>query len=203
MLGRARPYFRGLKSLAARPLVALGVRPNLISAAAVPIAILAAYWCTEQRFLLAGFVAIFASLFDFVDGEVARQQGCASPWGNYFETIADRLVETSLLLGLVGYQPRLAGLALALAFLVSYSKARVGLVIITDNRDWPGMGDHSDRMVLIVAAIFFAGHSWLCSLALISLCAMTLIGFGQRLRYAKRLIESAESEGQILPYLRE
>lgn len=191
-----------MKKRWARPIAKAGIHPNLVSLAAVPVTAVAAYWCSQGWFLAAGFLAIFASLFDFVDGEVARMQGRESNFGNYLETLSDRMVETCLFVGLATHFPRLACLGLALAFLVSYAKTRVGLVIVTDNRDWPGIGDHSDRMVLVIAAVFFAGIPWLGRATLALFCTVTLIGFIQRLFYAKRLIEEAESKDRLLPYLK-
>lgn len=200
MLGNLRETLAPLKTKVATPLARAGISPNLVSFMAVPTSALAAYLLVYNHPLLAFVVGVSSSLFDFIDGEVARLQNRASAFGNYFEAMVDRMVETILMVGLAYFFPVLAASALGLSLLVSYAKPRVGLVIVTDNRDWPGVGDHSDRMVLILGGYLFLpwglAHYWLG--ALIALC---LVGFIQRLLYARKLIDEAERDGNLLPYI--
>ncbi len=198
MLGNLRTFVGPLKARVANPLARLGINPNLVTVLAIPMAILAAYLLINQHPYLGFVVGTAASLLDFIDGEIARLQQRASAFGNYLEAMTDRVVETALLVGLSYFHPVLAAAALGLSLLVSYAKPRVGIVIVTDNRDWPGVADHSDRMVVILAAYLF--FAWAPSL-LTFLCLFCLVGFCQRIHYAHKLIEEAERQGNLLPYL--
>lgn len=136
---------------------------------------------------------------DFVDGAVARFQGRVSAWGNYLEAIVDRGVEITLLLSLCSSLGSVVAWALAASLLISYCKPRAALVVPGDNHDWPGVGDHADRTVLILLATLASG--WSVTLArclLAALTAMALVGCWQRIGYARKLIRMAEL-GKIDP----
>ena len=198
MLSRFRDYFVPLRKLLAWPFLKMGVSPNTISLLGVLLAIMAAVSLRLGQLYLPFCLAFLALLTDLIDGEVARTQKKASPWGNYFDAVGDRLRECLLLFGLLPNAPDVAALALIGTCLTSFAKARVGLVVRTDNRDWPYPGDHPDRAALILSAYFFQAHSVaiLCLLVLLSWSC-----FFQRLRYARTLVDEAHEE-DLLPYLK-
>lgn len=197
-----------LKQALARPLAALGLPPNLLTLAAIPLALGAAWLVALDRPLVGLLLAVPASLVDFIDGEVARLQGRSSAFGNLLEAIVDRVVEGLLLASLVPFFPLAAAASLGLGFLVSYVKARTGLVVAADNRDWPGWGDHSDRILLALVAILLwglglrLGGVFAAEGALWLLAALSLVGVLQRLRYSRELIREAERSGDLLAYLK-
>jgi phosphatidylglycerophosphate synthase len=139
-----------------------------------------------------------------VDGTVARALKKASPWGNYFETMLDRFVEFVLLGSFVFIFPLGSILALGFSMLVSYAKPRVGLIIITDNRDWPGIGDHADKLVLMMIGLVCAslGFVFVIEYVLYIIAFISLIGALQRMNYAHKLILEAEKKGTLLPYIK-
>lgn len=190
MLGRLRSTVAPLKRMLASPLARAGVHPDAVTLAAIPLA-LAAGWLVLQGHPLAALVpAVPAVLLDFVDGEVARLQGRVTPFGDLLEAVVDRVVEGLLLAALAVEFPLAAAASLGLSVLVSYVKARTGLVVPCDNRDWPGCGDHSDRVLMIVAALVARG-CWGPGAAegvLWALAATAFVGVLGRLRYARLLI---------------
>lgn len=204
MLGNYRSAFKPLKTWLAEPLARTGVSPDIVTLSGIPLSLAAGTLLLMGRPLEALPLAFVSSLTDLVDGEVARLQGRQSHFGNYLEAVVDRVVESILLIALTVLFPLPGAVALAASLIISFTKPRVGLVIITDNHDWPGLGDHSDRMVLIVAAY------GLCAFALFSpavllwlLALMAGTGAYKRVLYARDLVEKAEHEGQLLPYLQE
>lgn len=191
MLGRIRPLLKPLVLSIATPLARMGVPPNAFSVCAVPLAGAAAWGIVTSHWLAAFICAALSGLVDLLDGSVARLQQRESPFGNYFDTMLDRIVEVILYLGLVFVWPVPAAVALAFSMLVSYAKARVALVIPTDDRDWPGMGDRADRIALLLLGLLAAAVGFVVVLPVMVwiIAVMTVIGTGQRMVYAHRLIE--------------
>ncbi len=191
MLGSIRPLLKPLVLSVASPLARLGVPPNAFSVCAVPLAAGAAWAIVTQHWLAAFLCAGLSGLVDLLDGSVARLQNRASPFGNYFDTMLDRIVEVVLYLGLVVLWPIPAATALAFSMLVSYAKARVALVIPTDDRDWPGMGDRADRMALLLFGLLAASAGFVQAVPVVVwiIAATTVVGTVQRMVYAHQLIE--------------
>lgn len=175
----------------ATPLVRWGVHPNSITLAAIPLSAAAALCTTNNWNRLALALALAAAFMDFLDGEVARIRSMASAYGNYLEAVVDRVVDGLLLMGFLHSHTLAAGLALMMGNLVSYSKARLGLVMHVDNSDWPGWGDRSDRIVVLLLAVAFGPTSAFTTFFLWLLVAMSVTGCVQRVRHARERIERA------------
>ena len=191
MISQLREPIRPLRVALAKPLVRLGVHPNWITLAAIPLSTAAAVVLARGCGKWALFLALAAAAMDFLDGEVARLQGRATAFGNYLEALVDRWVDGVLLLGFLPSYPLAAGLAIILSSLVSYTKARLGLVMTTDNSDWPGVGDRSDRLVLLLTAVALGPSSSWSGMLLWVLVGVSLVGCLQRVRHARLQIEQA------------
>jgi phosphatidylglycerophosphate synthase len=188
----------------ATPIARLGISPNTLSLCALPLASMAALALHTQHYRVGFWWGLAAALVDLLDGTVADLQGKRSPFGNYFETMIDRIVEVLLLLGVCSRWPLLSAWAACASLLVSYAKARVGLVIVTDNHDWPAVGERPERLAIFLTACFFGDSStWALPLGLALLGAAGSWGTVARMRYAKRLIEQAQTDGGLLPYLKD
>ncbi|MEM4257149.1 MAG: CDP-alcohol phosphatidyltransferase family protein [Candidatus Diapherotrites archaeon] len=208
MLSKLRPIIKPFVESVARILANFGLSPNFFSFLAIPLAVISAYFIVHQIFLFAFLFGLVAVSIDLFDGTLARLQGKVSLFGNYFETMVDKVVEVVLFVACAFLYPVAAVLALGFSMLVSYAKPRVALVILTDNRDWPGVGEHSERMLLLVLGILFSyfGLTFLTfsalEFSLWLIAVLSFIGFVQRMFFAKSLIEEAEKKGNILPYLK-
>jgi phosphatidylglycerophosphate synthase len=205
MLSHLRKAVGPLKRRAAEPIARSGISPNLFTVLGIPLSVTAAWLFIHENPMLAFPLAVAAALIDFLDGEVARLQDKVTPFGNMFEAVVDRFVDSALLVALATRYPLAAACALGASFLVSYVKARTGLVIITDNHDWPGMGDRSDRVAFILMAWLLHALT-LYTLAVTILWLLTLVsltGTVQRLLHARSLIRDAESNDALLPYLKD
>lgn len=194
MLGQARHRFEPAKQYLGQRLGRLGIPPWLITLSGLALALLASWAYFKVGPLAAALIGTAASLTDFVDGAVARYQQRQSAWGNYLEAIVDRLVELILLLTLVSDLGPVVAWAIAASMFISYCKPRVALVVPADNHDWPGLGDHADRMVILLVSMA------LCQISLTPgkigialLTAISLLGSAQRLHYAYRLIAAYEA----------
>ena len=74
--------------------------------------------------------------------------------GNYFETMIDKFVDFIMLGSLCVFYPLASVLALGTSMISSYAKPRVGLIIVTDNRDWPAIGEHADKLIVLLLDYF-------------------------------------------------
>ncbi|MEM4662527.1 MAG: CDP-alcohol phosphatidyltransferase family protein [Candidatus Diapherotrites archaeon] len=208
MLAALRKKTKPLTYFLARPFVMLGIHPNIVSFLAIPLILIAAYFIYMKSYLIATFFVLLAVMMDFIDGAVAELTKKKSYFGNYFETMIDKYVEMILIASFSFHYPVLSSLALGFSLILSYAKPRVALVIITDNRDWPGIGEHADKFVIILLFMLLASfvpHIFgfdAIEMMLWVLIIVTFIGGVQRIIYAKKLIEEAQRKGKILPYLK-
>lgn len=198
MLGQLRPYMGPLKRLLAWPYLAANLSPTQVGLFGVLLGVLAAVALRAGFTATAFWLATAAVLTDMADGEVARATDTATPVGNYLDAVLDRLREGALLFGLLRLSPDLVGLAILGTFMTSFAKARTALVIVTDNRDWPGFGDHADRAVMLLVCYAFPLYR---TASLVVMVLATWSCFLLRTQQAQRMIASAE-EDQLLPYLR-
>jgi len=209
MIGGIRPKTKKLTEILAKPFVWLKIPPNVVSFLGLPLALGAAYFIIqpEPNYLYAFVLALFAITMDFIDGSVAKQQGKTSHFGNYFETMMDKYVEVILLAAFAPQFPLTAALAIGLSLMESYAKPRAALVVVADNRDWPAIGEHADKLGLLLIGLLIAAFYPVVNgfatmqIALIVLVAMVVIGGIQRILYARKLISEGEKKGKILPYL--
>jgi phosphatidylglycerophosphate synthase len=115
------------------PLVArTRIHPNLLSSFGLVASLWAAVSFAAGNFRAAGGFMILAGACDCLDGPVARAQGRASSFGEFFDSIMDRYSELVVFLGLLVYYARvnrflyvvLVCVAMAGSVMVSYVRAR-------------------------------------------------------------------------------
>ncbi len=208
MLGKLRKKTKPLPVFLAKPFAAIGIHPNIVSFLGMPLALIAAFFIFQQHYLLALLFVVLAITMDLIDGSVAKLSGKKSYFGNYLETMIDKYVEFFLFAGFVFAYPLETVLVVGFSLIESYAKPRVALVIIADNRDWPAIGEHADKMVLLMAGLiassFFPKIIGFQTMRLFLwlIIGMVFIGGIQRILYAKKLIRNAAKKGTILPYLK-
>jgi archaetidylinositol phosphate synthase len=210
MLEILRDKSRFMKVALARPFVMMRFHPDVVSALCIPFGMIYIYFMLKEQYLLAAASALIAATMDFIDGTVAELTGKKSYFGNYFDAMMDKYLLAIIFIPLVLKWPLAGVLAFAFSFLESYAKPRVALVIITDNRDWPSIGGHADKLVIIVTGLALQGlfpqirigSLQIMEATLYLLATVTCVGTIQRMLYAKRLVEEAEKKGKILPYLK-
>ena len=123
---------RWVSGPSARLLVALHVSPNAVTLAGLAVVGGAAWLIAEGHLLAGGIVMLAGATLDLLDGAVARLSGSASKFGAYLDSVADRISEAAVLLGLLAYFVRdgneigayLAFSAVVVSTMVSYSRAR-------------------------------------------------------------------------------
>lgn len=112
--------------------IATRVTPNQATALALMLGAFSAVLYAGRLWLWAGITLQLSSIVSGVDGEIARLQSKGSNWGDFWDTIADRVVEYLAILGMIyglsqtfGTQSFWAGLFLLCAiFLLTTSSEK-------------------------------------------------------------------------------
>lgn len=136
--GRQMPVTERAVRAGAAPIVSLlqrmGVDPTFLTFLGLGLNVAAAYvvWIGELRWGAAAFLG--ASVFDMLDGSLARLQGRESKLGAFLDSTFDRLSETALFVALLhdmivrgwgpSWLPEFTLLALAGSLSTSYARAR-------------------------------------------------------------------------------
>ena len=153
---------------------------------------------TKRVLAFCVFVTV-ASLFDALDGAVARASGRVTKLGAYLDALCDRYAEASIVLSVAivtGYWA-LSILVLTGALLVSYAKARAAMEVSVSNLEWPDLMERTERGGLYLLGLAASallpvkplGHDlfWWTLVLLAVLIHGTVI---QRMRRASRLIQA-------------
>src|SRR5271154_5288035 len=87
--------------LIVRGLALSRIHPNVLTFIGLLINVGAAWLLAVGMFRAAGFVILAASLFDMVDGRVARETNQVTRFGGFFDSVLDRYSDLALLIGLL------------------------------------------------------------------------------------------------------
>lgn len=166
----------------AKPLAALRLSPNAVTVLGMLVALAVPYLVLQEHLLAAGLVALLAGIVDNLDGAVAVMTGKSSKFGYVLDSVADRVGDTALLvgLGLAADTPWPAVAAAMLSFLQEYTRARAYAVGFTEI----GVISLSERPTRVLVAGMFligaamAGQIWADIGGWVAL-AVSLVGFGQ------------------------
>ena len=158
---RARHLFlHGIQTPLIHLLARVGVTPHHLTLLGLLLSGGAAFLASQGWFFAAGALLAVASILDLLDGALARFTGRASARGALLDSLADRLSEAAVLLGLLLYYltqrpdawwpPVLVYLALVNGILVSYVRARVeGLGVVSK----VGLMTRPERAVVLIAGL--------------------------------------------------
>jgi len=155
---------RWFEQPAASALAAAGFTPTRATLTGLAAAGLAAYFAATGAFVFAGVFVLVGGVFDLLDGALARRSGAAGRKGALLDSVADRVSECAVLLGLLVRFTRpetasatgavLAFVAFAGSMLVSYVRARAeGLGL----KGTAGFLTRTER-VIVTAGALLAGY---------------------------------------------
>ncbi len=195
-----------------RVAVTLRLSANAITGIGAAIALAAGALAAVGEWGWAGFLLVFGSWCDLIDGEIARTTQTQGKAGAFLDSNLDRLSEIALFAGLAASFPDKTGSfwavgALASSLMVSYARARgEGLGV-----ECPNFGmERPHRVVLLMFAMLFAPFlpPRVAVLVLEGACALVSVGatatalgrmvvIHQRLRRieAERGVESGPRRG--------
>ena len=182
---------RSIGARVSEPLVSVlkhcPVSPNFVTVAGLGITFVAAWLAHDGRFLLAGLVLAAASMFDMLDGALARATGRSSQFGAILDSVCDRIAEAAVIGGIalwftgtgntMGVLVSLA--ALVSSFLVSYTRARAEGVGIDCT---VGLCTRPERAIVLMLGLVIG---WvLVAVSIIAVCASITVA--QRLVHLQR-----------------
>ena len=153
------------------------------------------YLLASGAFFWAGCLILCASIFDMLDGAVARVKNEMSRFGAFLDSTLDRYSEASMFFGLLLYYQRVSHIsneivliyiAIIGSFLISYMRARAEAL---DFDCKVGLLERPGRIVLIVLGLF---SGWI-SIMLWILAVLTHITALQRLIYVWRQSQSEKT----------
>ena len=136
------------------------INPNVLTFLGLLINCVAAAFLAVGRFRTAGFIIIFAGLFDMVDGRVARATNQVTRFGGFFDSVLDRYSDLALLVGLLVYygtinRPSyvvLTAVVMTASVMISYARSRAENIIPTCK---VGFLERPERVVLLIIGALF------------------------------------------------
>ena len=174
----------------AKILIYCHIGPNLITLIGLLLTIGVAYLFAAGYFIAAGIGLLLASLFDVLDGAVARMNNSQTKLGSVFDSVADRIGESVLFLGLLIFYldvgdslgAILTFAAASLGFLVSYTRAKAEILGIPGT---VGLVTRPERVILLTLGALLG----LLPLFLGIIAVGSLITFAQRFIHIIQSIE--------------
>ena len=151
-----KAIFNSLTELPAKLLVRLGVHPSLITFLGLILVFSCCFFLVSGGDILTFCVLVFlSSLFDALDGAVARIGNKISKVGSYFDAMCDRFEESAIALSVAyvtGYWMESAILIVG-ALLVSYAKARAAMEVNVSNMEWPDLMERTERGIVYLLGL--------------------------------------------------
>jgi CDP-diacylglycerol--glycerol-3-phosphate 3-phosphatidyltransferase len=118
-----------------------------IRIAAIPLFVVLYYWPSEWGRPLSAVVFMLAAITDWLDGYVARKLGQITPFGEFLDPVADKLIVAVALILLVQTDQRLS-LALVAAIIVGRE------ITVSALREWmAGLGQRTTVAVSMVGKV--------------------------------------------------
>jgi len=196
MLDQHRDWFKSLETATASVFAVFPLTPNNYTALSIISAIICAYFLIQNNYWPAFVFFIVAGMLDFIDGAVARRKNLSSNRGAYWDTIADRYVESILLFGLLFaglpdfYLSACAWLFLTLfgSTMTTYAKAAAKEKGLPGAELKGGLMSRAERSFLLAVIIVFLNYNKWLAVALIALLALlSNLTAGQRILRALRM----------------
>ena len=138
----------------AKVLIYCHIGPNFITLIGLLLTIGVAYLFAAGYFIAAGIGLLVASLFDVLDGAVARMNNSETKLGSVFDSVSDRIGESIVFLGLLIFYLEagdslgviLSFIAAVLGFLVSYTRAKAEILVLPGT---VGLVTRPERVILL------------------------------------------------------
>jgi CDP-diacylglycerol--glycerol-3-phosphate 3-phosphatidyltransferase len=162
------------------------ITPNALTVIGMLITFVAAALVALKHPFAAGWVVLFAGLFDMLDGALARRTNKVSKFGGVLDSTLDRVSEASVLIGIaVFYANRqsvwgvaVAGITLIGSQLPSYIRSKAENLNINGEI---GLFTRPERVIILALGLLLAGITNILLIALIIIAVLSFFTAGQRL----------------------
>lgn len=187
----------------------LGLTPDALTVVGFGIVLAAAFAAAANQWVLTALILIFGTLFDGLDGTLARATGKTSDFGAFLDSTMDRAGEAVIYAGIAAGAAMngktevigLATLALGTGSLVSYVRARgEGLGVCANI----GIAQRAERAAVLIVGLLAGGlatPTWLTA-ALLIISVASAITVVQRIRFIRAGLAAAEqtaAQGKVSP----
>lgn len=192
-------FRKGLARNITGPIVRLLARtpvtPNTLTVLSLLVTAVAAGLVIAGHLLIAGLVMLFASVFDILDGALARSTGRVTRFGAALDSTLDRIAEALMMVGImVMYAGRqaevevaLVGAALVASLLVSYVRARAeGLGLDCQ----VGIFTRPERVIILALGLLLSRFDHVLMGAIVIILVLSSITVGQRLYQVWKLAKT-------------
>ncbi len=168
-------------------LLAMGVTPNMVTAAGLLMSLIAGLLAASGHLYVGIFFFIIGACLDAVDGSLARACDLTSEFGRYFDSICDRLSELAFITGaVIGGAPVLAFAVIAGSVLLLASRVNNHRKGLNSNA---AMFGRPERIALLVVGLLSpAPYNMAIFIAAGLLCAVSSVqalASGIKMRAAK------------------
>ena len=167
-----KPAVTRIITPAAKGLLRLGLTPNSVTVVgAVGLVVSAFIFYPSEQFIVGSAFVSFFALGDLFDGTMARisQQG-SSRWGGFLDSTIDRITDSAVLMALIFALDKehdallpVAAVALLTGILVPYIRAKAESLGVECRG---GLAERTERLIIILVAIFLHGLGLDYSLAI-------------------------------------
>jgi len=162
MLSAKKHKFKKIFSFLIYPLKKLNITPNQITFGSFLLSFLVFYFVLKYEFLIALILLVFTSLFDALDGFLARDIKRETKWGAYLDTITDRYVEFIILFSFFFVDiPKVVfsaevwiALCIFGSLMTTYSKSAFSEK--TNKKLESGFIERPERMILLMIGVYLA-----------------------------------------------
>lgn len=201
VLTRLRATARRVATPVALLLGRAGLTPNALTLLGFAGTCLAALAAASGTWFWAGLLLGFFSLFDLLDGALARATGKLSSFGAFLDSTLDRTGESLVLAGValgfvfVDFPAGVVAALAALVFapLVTYTRARAEALGVQGE---VGLATRPARTLLLSAGLMLAAVFGLAMLAaaLFLVALLAAVTVGQRMWYAHQHLQNSVAQ---------
>ena len=157
-------WARSIARQAAKIFVRTPITPNMLTLFGLVLNAGVAYLLATGHLVAGGLALVGASLFDMLDGALAKITNRVSDFGAFLDSVVDRYSEALVLFGLLFYyyqKPASQGfmevvliyVILVGSTMISYARARAGALKI---RNEVGLMARPERIVILAFGLMFA-----------------------------------------------
>ena len=171
------------------------ITPNAVTCLGLIITIVGAVLIALGHPFAAGFVVLFAGLFDMLDGALARRTNRITKFGGVLDSTLDRVSEAAVLIGISvlfanqhsTWGVAIAGIAFIAAQLVSYIRAKADALNINCEI---GIFTRPERVVILCVGLLLSRFNHVLFIALAIIAVLSFVTAGQRLIFVWKKTKS-------------